>query len=232
MKKYSGFLLATAGGFAAASGAQAADLPVKAPVYNAPPMVSWEGWYAGLHAGANWQRTTTDNPYLAVAGISSATEAGFIGGGQIGHNWQTANWVYGLEADISGLTGSASASNTGYSLSGKVRWLSTFRGRFGTTLGGMGDTIIYATGGLAVGGVDNTAVAFSSYSVSKTKFGWTAGGGIEHMLNPHWTVGAEALFVDLGSSTSGLPFSGASPAKITSFKNTLAIARLKFNYRW
>src|SRR5215470_19906707 len=101
-----GFLIATSAGFAAAAapGAQAADLPIKAPRY-IEPAASWEGWYAGVHAGVAWQKTDAnifepgDTFDLASASFS---KTGFIGGGQIGYNWQHGNFVFGLEGDISG----------------------------------------------------------------------------------------------------------------------------------
>ena len=53
------------------------------------------------------------------------------------------------------------------------------------------------------------------YSESKTKTGWVAGGGIEYILSHNWTVGAEGLFIDLGSTSFG--FGGF---KTTRFKET------------
>jgi outer membrane immunogenic protein len=231
MKKFGGYLLATAGGVAVASSAQAADMPVKAPPLQAAPMASWEGWYVGLHAGGNWQQSSLDNSYYSSIGIGQPGSTGFIGGGQIGYNWQRGTWVYGLEADFSGLTGSGSRTNSdgSYTSTSQVSWLSTFRGRLGTTLGGSGDAMIYATGGLAVGGVKNTLVMFGdAKSVSKTKVGWTAGAGFEKMLDRHWSFGAEGLYVDLGTNS----ITARATEKSTSFKTSLIIARLKLNYRW
>jgi outer membrane immunogenic protein len=246
--KHKGFLLATTGGLAAAiSGAQAADLPMKAAKLTpAPaPIASWTGFYVGLNAGAVWQMSSSDygtgNSGEGVGG-NKGHGVGFIGGGQIGYNYQIApTWVLGLEADISGLTGKASGANAlsclncgGGNFKGieaQINWLSTFRGRVGWLM--HQDTMLYATGGLAVGGVKNTwnptgGVGLSAKSVSKTLVGWTAGGGIEHILNPNWTVAVEALYVDLGHSTG----SNADGSKTSTFKNTAAIARLKLNYKF
>ena len=63
-----GFLIATSAGLAAAamSGAQAADMPIKAPPRYVEPAANWTGWYIGAHAGAAWQKTdaglTLTNP--------------------------------------------------------------------------------------------------------------------------------------------------------------------------
>ena len=81
---YKGFLLASAGGLAAASGsAQAADLPVKAAMA-APVAVNWTGWYAGLHAGGAWQ---------SIERVS--TRDGLSGDFNVGLElpWRRPNWL-------------------------------------------------------------------------------------------------------------------------------------------
>lgn len=234
--KYRGYLLATAGGMAAASGAQAADLPMKAPML-AAPAASWEGWYVGLNAGAAWQHSEANGMGYNELDINSVSGTSFIGGGQIGYNWQHGTFVYGWEADISGLAGSAKhfASKENGALSGidsKIRWLSTVRGRAGLAVA---DTMVYATAGLAFGGVKNSFTATCPACVpnvkseSKTKVGWALGGGVEHMWTRNWTVGLEALWVDLGNSTAH-DLGGAG--KTTKFSNQAVIGRVKVNYRF
>jgi outer membrane immunogenic protein len=241
MKK-KGFLLATSAGFAAAAapGAQAADMPLKAPSMVAPA-ASWAGWYIGVHAGVNWQQAHDNfdvgNGY--GSGTFSTTATGFIGGGQLGYNWQHGNFVFGIEGDGSGLSGKGSghsgAPATPYgTVSNSVRWLSTVRARFGLAVG---DTMAYTTAGVAFGGVRNTFTNNSgaiTYSDSKTKTGWAVGGGIEHMLNRNWTIGLEGLFVDLGRSNSvaGVRTNGTTTVKTTSFSNQAVIGRLKLNYKF
>jgi outer membrane immunogenic protein len=221
-----GFLIATSAGFAAAAampGAQAADMPIKAPRY-VEPAASWAGWYIGAHAGVAWQQTQTfqqDGRSDFVTDTFSKT--GFIGGGQIGYNWQHGNFVFGLEGDISGLSGKNTVGNGYIGYSSSIRWLSTVRGRFGLVVG---DTMAYMTGGVAIGGVRNTAF-FGQYSdtSSKTKVGWTIGGGVEHMLNRNWSIGLEGLFVDLGRTN-------VSGEKTTRFSNQAVIGRVKLNYKF
>jgi outer membrane immunogenic protein len=97
----------------------------------------------------------------------------------------------------------------------------------------VGDTMAYVTGGIAFGEVSNNLgpAAFSSFnkSESKTRVGWTIGGGVEHMIDRNWTVGLEGLFVDLGRSTVTAP---ADSFKSTTFSNQAVIGRLKVNYKW
>lgn len=117
----------------------AADIPSrKAPVVPSPAPSMWTGFYAGVNAGGTWannsQIQTGANPvYIspdqgtsnstnaqfstsAVAGlttqINSGNSLGFIGGGQLGYNWQFEKiFVAGIEADIQGIAGSNSNNN-------------------------------------------------------------------------------------------------------------------------
>ena len=103
---------------AALSGsAFAADLPsrtyAKAPAM-AAPAYNWSGWYGGLNAGGRWSDSRThvgfnDTAFFGDAFAAGATPSsysakpsGFIGGAQVGYNWQASNFVLGLEADIDG----------------------------------------------------------------------------------------------------------------------------------
>jgi outer membrane immunogenic protein len=227
-----GFLIATSAGFAAAAaipGAQAADMPIKAPRY-VEPAASWAGWYIGAHAGAAWQQTTANTAYQDNGAYDNNTfsKSGFIGGGQIGYNWQHGNFVFGLEGDISALSGknTGELQSSGYQYSSRISWLSTVRSRFGLAVG---DTMAYMTAGVAFGGVKNNVNADNGdNSSSKTRTGWTVGGGVEHMLSRNWTIGLEGLFVDLGKSHVNV----TSDNKTGTFRNQAVIGRLKLNYKF
>jgi outer membrane immunogenic protein len=270
MKK-KGFLLATSAGFALAPmAADAADLP--APVYKAPPpppVATWAGFYIGGHAGAAWQQANntvnggsdpfrTNGYFFPFSSSPTTTTTGFIGGGQIGYNFQHGNFVYGLEADGSGLTGKGKVS-TGHTLtsisvcgkencigsgntafSNQIRWLSTVRARAGLAVG---DTMAYVTAGVAIGGVRNSAVFTSSFgssysgsvSQSKTRVGLAVGGGVQHMWDQHWILGLEGMFVDLGKSTIngtiGCRTCKTSPFQ-AKFSNQAVIGRVKLDYKF
>jgi len=250
-----GYLLATAGSVAAAAtagGAQAADMPLKAPVLPAPA-ASWAGWYIGLNAGVNWQLATNSKRDPKVEGgldDPSTTATGFIGGGQMGYNFQDGNFVWGLEGDIDGLTGkgrsqswfagTSAATHGSKNFSNQIQWLSTIRARTGLAVG---NTMAYVTGGLAIGGVQNSwnntfPGAYGTKSESKTQIGWAFGGGIEHILwNSHWTVALEGLFVDLGKSSATIPGMESRDGttlntKTARFSNQALIGRFKLNYKF
>ena len=80
----------------AVSSASAADLPRKAP---APVMVeppfSWSGFYIGAHVGgAKVERCLS---IFEFDGEACVDRTGWLGGGQIGFNWQAGQVVFGVE---------------------------------------------------------------------------------------------------------------------------------------
>jgi len=232
-----GFLLASAAGaasvaFAPVAGAADLPTPMKAPPYIEPP-ASWAGWYIGLNAGGVWHQAHNDT---ADAGQTTANATGFIGGGQIGYNWQKGNLVVGVEADGSWLSAKAkNITNFGFGynsgMSSKIDWLATARLRMGLAVG---DTMVYTTAGAAFAGVKSTAFydvgPLGAKSESKTRVGWTVGGGVEHMWTRNWTIGLEGLFVDLASG-SRLTHP-RNTAKTTKFSNQAVIGRFKLNYKF
>jgi len=265
-------LLATVAVIGFASIASAADMPTKAPVYKAAPAIiapSWAGWYIGVNAGwvgsgRNISNTGTDNgggglgALLAAGAIPASVSLnnnGFIGGAQIGYNWQVANWVYGLEADFDGASAKSSTTavfpgslafiplSTTYNR--QLDWLATFRGRIGITA--TPAFLLYATGGLAVG---NTKIGNSficagcappastepstANQTSNTSAGWTVGAGLEWMFAPQWSLKAEYLYVDLGSHSSTITYTyGGSTSTLTStVRDTENIVRGGINYHF
>lgn len=253
--KHKGYLLATAAGSvaaAAAGGAQAADMPIKAPPPAPIAAPSWAGWYVGLNAGAAWEHVHAAGQFYTAAGTAFPTALDgtrFIGGGQIGYNWQNGNFVYGLEADLSGLSRGLYdlvPVASGAVLSSKINWVSTLRARAGLALAG--SNLAYLTGGLAVAKIQNTVNAGvpgdlpNLKSESRTRAGWAAGGGWEHMLTSNWIVSAEALWLGFGHSTAYAPsvpgagccYGGAptNSPKGTTFNNRAVIARMKVDYKF
>ena len=157
----------------------------------------------------------------------TGSQTGFIGGGQIGYNWQAGSFVYGLEGDISGLTGTVnmrSSSDTTYNF--KMSWLSTVRGRVGLVVG---DTMAYATAGIAIAGVNNKNIHINgdSYSDTSTRVGLAVGGGIEHMINRNWSVKLEGLWVDTGHKD--VARTGGPSFEVSRFGNSAVIARIGAN---
>jgi outer membrane immunogenic protein len=234
--------------------AVAADMPVKAPVYKAPvvaPIYNWTGFYLGLNAGGSWGRQ--DNSLVTVPGgttVFSDSDKlnGFIGGGQIGYNWQTDHWVFGVEADFQGSGQKTDGSFVIPSFAGvavipgltatytdKLEWFGTVRGRVGYAFDRW---LPYITGGWAYGhgnisgtGTTTPAGTVLAFSASQDYSGWTVGGGVEWAFMDHWSAKAEYLYINFGNGPT-VTANGAGTLAIVSGRMTDNIARLGINYKF
>src|SRR5215467_2779592 len=107
--------------------AQAADLPparrpaAVAPVAYAPPVYNWTGIYVGGNLGAGLSHSSWSDPFTGADNTFNKT--GFIGGGQIGANWQIDALVLGIEGDFdwTGLKGSGHDS-VGNTINTNTQW--------------------------------------------------------------------------------------------------------------
>jgi outer membrane immunogenic protein len=228
MKK---FLLTTTALAALALPAMAADMAPAPIAYKAPipvPVCIWCGFYVGLNAGGTWSDDNSVSvtsaatqdfdfpfaPFAATAtsgNVSAGNRAGFIGGGQIGYNWQLAPvWFVGFETDIQGATGNGSGTvantvgpfpfggspevlNSSISASSKLDYLGTVRGRLGYLF--TPTFLLYGTGGLAYGGVkastsiasnNNDCVFFPGSCLSPS----ASTAGAYSSTRAGWTAGA------------------------------------------
>ena len=90
-------------------------------------------------------------------------------------------------------------------------WLASFRGRMGLTIE---DTMVYITGGLALGYTRsgwNAGYAQSAgcceVAFSHVQVGWVAGVGVEHMFGRNWSIKGELLYYALGKVETSHTFS-------------------------
>ena len=74
--------------------------PPPPPVYAPPPL--WTGFYIGGNIGAAWANRDVRDPFLDVNFNNGNSNGTFIGGGQLGYNWQFGYAVLGIEADFMG----------------------------------------------------------------------------------------------------------------------------------
>ena len=191
-------------------------------LYAPVPPANWAGIYLGGNFGGATGRDRTDATYGVAADSFTLSPDGFIGGGQIGYNWQAANWVFGLETDFQGSTqrdNRTAVLGPTVFYDAKLPWFGTVRGRVGYSVG---STLFYGTAGYAYGSVKtNIVTANSNETFTKTKSGWTAGAGIEApftllgLLGPNWTAKTEYLYVDLGSTTDVFAGAGVNTTKVT-----------------
>jgi outer membrane immunogenic protein len=247
--------------------ALAADMAVKAPM--APPIApvvdSWTGFYIGANGGWGWSSIDTaavpdpNGAFIAggdLAGprfFNTRTDGGVFGG-QIGYNWQTGNWVLGVEGDfdvarISGTqnliggspdTPGLPATNA-ISATQRIDWLASIRPRIGVL---WGPGLAYFTGGGAWEGVKRDLLVSvfgdtAASNFSSTRAGFVIGGGYEWQVAQHWSVRAEYLFYDFGRTNTdsltppdcNLNAPGECNISFTTGKNNISVARIGINYK-
>ena len=178
----------------------AADLQIEEPDLIVLPdeAADWSGFYAGVFG--SYSSGTADTYTFGALG-SDVRVSGPMIGATVGANAQFDNLVLGAEGDIawSGVSGSEPCDDDPFFTCGRsIDWLSTFRGRAGLALD---QALIYATAGLAIGGVSATTDPIpvdSDGAYSGTFVGWTVGAGAEMKLTDAVSVRAEYAYTDLG----------------------------------
>jgi outer membrane immunogenic protein len=241
--------------------ALAADLPFKAPLPPAPAW-SWTGFYLGGNIGYSVGRDPTNQSINGATGIGGnilittddVSPIGFLGGGQIGYNWQMAPyWLIGIEADFQGADqrGSSCSLECGIenlSVQQKLDWFGTVRARMGYI---NGDYLWYVTGGGAYANVQNIEAfniaigglgggvggTLGGLNTSTDRGGWVIGGGVETHLWYNWTAKLEVLYMDLGQITNTYAIAagalGAGAASVTVSSNIRDyIFRTGLNYKF
>lgn len=255
------FVVVAAMGASTIGATHAADMAVKAPISKPVPIAyTWTGCYVGLNAGGAWARSdrsarlsdATGANRQAVQNAQNFTfePSGFTGGGQLGCNHQVGNFVFGVEGDVDYLGLRASRTVTvpfpngggtftiGDSMS--ADWMATVRPRIGYA---MNNWLFYATGGLAV-----TQLRFNhaytdvfgssqSASLSETRYGWTAGAGVEVAIGGGpWSAKLEYIHADFGTAsvTGEFVFQGAPTNLFTAHSVDLKtdIVRAGLNYKF
>ena len=258
--------------------AVAADLPSRraAPApYVAVPVFTWTGFYVGVNAGYGFSNNDRNGlgvydvvaggttPQLPVGtrltnGDTTGSNDGFVGGGQIGYNYQIGQFVIGIEADAqfadlnnsrpgsvvaattpagAPLAGFVGAQNANF---GGIDWFGTVRGRLGYA---MDRFMIYGTGGFAFGGADQKGFTdgYGTYrgTNNDTRTGYAAGGGIEYAFTPNFTGKIEGLYVNLERNRNNgfVGTYGGTPVYTTGFGRSnndsdFAVIRAGLNYKF
>ena len=206
-------LLASVGAIAIAGSAFAADLPYRGPppVYLPPaPIFTWTGLYLGGQVGYAWGSDPiheVDSGFGDNAFFNDKPQ-GVIGGAHVGYNLQYAQWVVGLEGTVDGTSlHGTRTSATGVTMSTRPDVQGSIRGRLGIAFDRV---LIYGTGGAAFSGITNDySLGFPFFlqeTITKTRTGWTVGGGLEYAITNNWSIRAEYRYSDFGRSPD-FPFS-------------------------
>jgi opacity protein-like surface antigen len=217
-------------------------LVTKAPAFKAaavPALYNWAGFYVGARLGG--VRGSADMTFLDDGATTDPRFAGFLGGGEIGYDYQVGKWVFGVAGDLAWTNAhGARACPIGFfaNCETDTNWLSTATGRIGYAL--WDRFLPYVKGGAAIA-QDRADVSCTpnspamilpvmgcpSSSTSRTNVGWTAGLGSEFGLTRNISVNSEIMYFDLGSDRD--PLAGI-PTDIgrTGFTSTVGI-RFRFN---
>jgi outer membrane immunogenic protein len=230
------------------------------PIDPAETAWRWTGFYAGLNAGYGvgngaFREFNFIDPsvpplqnelthYYSSYAPQKISPQGAIAGGQLGYNWQFNRLVVGIEGDAqwSGqkdVTCAATCVSTfAETLTQKINWLATVRGRLGYADRGY---LLYVTAGGALAEIEETELFadlrnFFPSTFKRTNGGWVAGAGVEAWLFGNWTAKAEYLHFDLGS-VDHVYATGVSPAvnPVTSLGSQAQlrndVVRIGLNYK-
>jgi outer membrane immunogenic protein len=231
-------LAAAAIALTASQVASAADLPRRAPPAPAympppPPAFVWTGCYIGGNVGGAWNRIEVED---VTDGISvSRTNSGFAGGGQIGCDYQMAAWVFGIRNmfDATSLNKHVTVDEFGDTLESKTRWFDTLTGRAGYLV--QPNLLFYAQGGAAWAKTTLTLTDIDGFQfgeISRNKTGWTAGGGVEWMFVPHWSVFLEYNFMGFGTFSNAVTGCVFGTCATLSGKANIQDVLVGVNYRF
>lgn len=219
--------LAGAAGIAWIQVASAADMPVKAPVRAAAAVVAtnWSGMYVGAHVGYGWSDVE-----WTYDGFSSPNNlfdgGGLIAGGQVGWNYQTGMWIWGIEGEASWARirdTVLNSPNPTYNAFVDINWLATITGRLGYAFD---RALLYAKGGVAFAEIERGLDQIGTTTIARgsaTRTGWIVGGGLEYAVAPGWSAKIEYNYIDLGSfnNTETYNVGGTDDATIKAVVHTV-----------
>jgi outer membrane immunogenic protein len=237
--------------------ASAADLAAR-PYTKAPPapvvaIYDWSGFYIGANGGWGsshkcWDVTNFPGAIVVPTfreGCHDAT--GGVVGGQIGYRWQSASWVFGLEAqgDWADLKGSnVSLFIPNWTNNSKIEAFGLFTGQVGYA---WNNVLWYVKGGAAVtddkfrGTVTATGLLFDS--ASETRWGGAIGTGLEFGFAPNWSVAVEYDHLFMGNQGRSFTSTGVLAPTVVPVGGVfrtdtihqdvdLITARINYHFNW
>jgi outer membrane immunogenic protein len=228
--------------------ARAADLAVKAPPPPLPPVFSWTGFYIGANFGGAWARNNWTDTLFLTNFSNSGSNGVFIGGGQIGGNYQIGNFVIGGEWDFDWAGNNSIGTGVVIPGVGNIvvtnnnRWITTVAARFGYTVDRM---LFYGKAGGGWVGNNNLTVTNVTTGVSLTcgtfsnltncgnnTGGWLVGAGFEYAFTNNWTVKFEYDYLGLGNRTFVIPATAPLLAgdTFTSNNRNVQMVKVGVNY--
>jgi outer membrane immunogenic protein len=227
-----------------AAPASAADLPARTYT-KAPAMVAaiydWSGFYIGINGGGGstrdcWNVTNVGGVVVPSTSEGCHNATGGMVGGQLGYRWQSAAWVFGVEAQ--GDWADFKGSNTSLFFPGVTD--QTKMDAFGLFTGQVGyawnNVLWYVKGGVAV--TDNKYRGFTTAGnilldqENDTRWGGTVGTGVEVSFALNWSVAFEYDHLFMGSHSVNFNTPAGAFSRTDNIKQDVDIGSVRVNYRW
>jgi outer membrane immunogenic protein len=230
-------------GLAATGIASAADMAVKAKPVVAP-VLNWQGCYIGGNVGGGWSRMDTSRVTQDVLGPAPANygrenDSGFIGGGQVGCDFQTTNLVFGIQGsfDFGSVKGSHALTDfPTFTETNTLKSVETATGRIGYLW--TPQFLTYVKGGMAWMQNRNQVLLPNGTLSESASFwlpGMTAGAGGEYMFAPNWSVFVEYNYMWI-EDQSGQHFTAAPglfpPGETLNVKQSVQTVLVGVNYKF
>ncbi len=172
----------------------------------------WSGLYVGVHGGLVTGDSDVSLVGLSALGVSdraipgqgfNTDLGGGYGGGQIGYNWQTGSWVYGVEGYVSvgGIDGTTlstfGAADDNYTTD--IQWIAGASVKVGYAFD---RALIYAKGGYTGANIDYSIVDViglaGAGSSSEWHHGYAIGAGFDFAVTDNVIAGLEYRYSDFG----------------------------------
>jgi outer membrane immunogenic protein len=185
-----------------------------------PPECNWSGFYVGALAGyargdLRWSDTDTSifpdpgSDPGASATLVDRNQSGFLGGGELGFNYQWNRFVFGLEgtfvySDLQAHT-TKDLLDEPNTFDTRSDWQGTISGRVGFAWNKL---LFYAKGGAQFNQQryawrhgDTETENVDVFKTDETRVGALVGGGLEYMINCRWSAKLEYNHAFLGTDT-------------------------------
>ena len=212
------------------------------PVAPASPI--WSGFYGGTQIGSGSVNSVLSG--FDVSGSDGGGDnsgawgplafpySGTVAGGFVGYNKQIDRIVIGIEADANKPFGASSGGNItedlypgpGGMFSVQSKWDASIRARLGVLLNER--TLVYGTGGLAIGAFDafggeeitkgSSYETYANWGAGKnigggTRLGYTVGVGMEYAVDSNWKIRGEYRYTDFGTARTNYVYDPLGPTR-------------------
>lgn len=204
-----------------------------------PQKPDWAGFYfrnnsAGGSDSIPWTTLGPSNGFASAPAATPPVNDNF------GYNFQSGNFVFGLEGSLAAANFDGRFTSPYLPAAGawtpNMNWLGTVTGRIGYSFG---QWLPYVKGGFAAADVGPAlqGAPIGAFSQGTELGGWTGGVGVEYQFSSKWSLGLEYLYTDLGNSAAngpngGPPIAGSPEMYSTALKSQSLLGRLNYKAGW